>query len=106
MRSSLIEPVIHVRPARNQRSVWGVSFRVSSFLGKWSLDALNTFVSTPRLVSDMVGFIQRGPIFTRTFDGSGPPSDVLCAAAGDAPRIRRPTTTRNVGITQHTFQWS
>jgi hypothetical protein len=57
--------------------------RVKSCLGDALTGSLNTFWSIPKFVTETVGFIHNGPIRTRTFAGSGPPSGD-CADAGTA----------------------
>src|SRR6202035_1561527 len=60
-----------VRPMRRYRSLWGVNVYVKSLWGTLAVAALNTFVSTPRLVSASVGFSQSAPKWTRIFVASG-----------------------------------
>src|SRR5262245_45842527 len=81
--SSLMEPSTQLGPTRIHRSVVGVAVRVKSGLGDALTGSLNTFWSIPKFVTETVGFIHKGPIRTRTFAGSGPPSGD-CADAGRA----------------------
>src|SRR5712671_2982492 len=73
--SSLMAPVTHEAPTRSHRSVPGVIVTVKSFFGALDVGSLNTLSSTPTLLSAIVGLRYSGPIRTRTFAGSGPPSD-------------------------------
>ena len=55
----------HDRPSRSQTSTDGVNVAVMSLFGSASVGSLNTFVSTPKLVSSKRGDTLSGPIRMR-----------------------------------------
>ena len=92
--SSLTEPSIQLGPTRIHTSVFGVAVSVKSCLGDAPSGSLNTFWSIPRFVTETVGFIHSGPIRTRTFAGSGPPSGDCADAGTPAPNATATTPAK------------
>src|SRR4051812_16106472 len=81
-------PASQVRPSRCHRSAFGDIVIVKSRRGVTCGGSLNTFVSMPRFGIEIVGFINTEPRWTRTADGSGPPSPGVCPGDRDAVSSR------------------
>ena len=90
----------HVGPIRSQKSDAGVTVRVKSRFGFCWSASLNTLLSTPMFVNEIVGLTRNGPMAMRTFAGSGSPFTACCAAADHGRSAARNTSTRMIRFTK------